>query len=326
MRCALRVFEFHPARRKVLGKGIGYGKTILFGEMFAVFGIPVIASALSMTAEAEAVQAASGGWDIQDGRREAKGYKEEKKGMQIESLERIFKHLRFRPEHIRILLGGDLPAMSGIGATGASSVAIVRALAAEFNLRLSDDEVNAAAYQAEIAYHGPTTSGIDNMISTYGAIIALTRGEPNVVRKMKLKEPVEVVIGDTGIIANTKTLLAALGERKKKSPERYGRMLQEARQIAEEAMAGIERFDLAGIGRLMDRNQSLLKEAEISCPELDLLVDLCRKAGALGAKLTGSGGGGCMLALTPGKELQEKVALAVESHGFQALRAKLGIN
>jgi len=308
-----------------LGKGIGYGKTILFGEMFAVFGIPVIASALSMTAEAEVVPTASGGWDIRDDRREAKGYKEEKKGMQIESLERIFKHLRFRPEHIQILLGGDLPAMSGIGATGASSVAIVRALAGEFNLRLSDDEVNAGAYQAEIAYHGPTTSGIDNMVSTYGGIICLTRGEPNVVRKMKLREPVEVVIGDTGIIANTKTLLAALGERKKSSPERYGRMLQEARQIAEAAMADIERFDLKGIGRLMDRNQSLLKEAEISCAELDLLVDLCRKAGALGAKLTGSGGGGCMLALTPGKGLQEKVASDIESRGFQALRSRLGV-
>jgi mevalonate kinase len=309
-----------------LGKGIGYGKTILFGEMFAIFGIPVIASALSMTADAEVVQTASGGWEIRDERREAKGYKEEKKGMQIESLERVFQHLRFRPGHMRIRLSGDLPAMSGIGATGASSVAIVRALAEEFNLRLSEDEVNAAAYQAEIAYHGPTTSGIDNMISTYGAIIALTRGEPNVVRKMKLREPVEVVIGDTGIIANTKTLLAALGERKKNSPELYGRILHNARQIAEEAMNSIERFDLEGIGRLMDRNQSLLKEADISCPELDLLVDLSRKAGALGAKLTGSGGGGCMLALTPGKELQEKVASAIESRGFQALRSRLGVN
>jgi mevalonate kinase len=164
------------------------------------------------------------------------------------------------------------------------------------------------------------------MISTYGAIIALTRGEPNVVRKMRLKEPVEVVIGDTGIIANTKTLLAALGERKKSSPERYGRIMQDARQIAEEAMNGIQRFDLEGIGRLMDRNQSLLKEADISCPELDLLVDVSRKTGALGAKLTGSGGGGCMLALTPGKSLQDKVASAIESQGFQALRSRLGVN
>ena len=309
-----------------MGRGIGYGKTILFGEMFAIFGVPVIASALSMTAEAEVVQTASGGWEIKDERREAKGYKEEKKGMQIESLERIFKHLRFRPEHLRILLGGDLPAMSGIGATGASSVAIVRALSEEFHHRLTDDEINAAAYQAEIAYHGPTTSGVDNMVSTYGGIICLTRGEPNVVRKMRLKEPVEVVIGDTGIIANTKSLLAALGERKKSSPDRYRRLLSGAQQIAEEATVSIEAGDLEEIGRLMDRNQSLLREAEVSCPELDLLIDLCRGAGALGAKLTGSGGGGCMLALTPGKDLQEKVASAIETKGFQALRSRLGVN
>jgi mevalonate kinase len=309
-----------------VGKGIGYGKTILFGEMFAVFGVPVIASALSTTAEADVVQTASGGWDIRDSRREAKGYKEEKKAMQLESLERIFRHLRLRPEHVRIMLAGDLPAMSGIGATGASSVAIVRALSEEFHLRLTDDEVNAGAYQAEIAYHGPTTSGIDNMVSTYGGIICLTRGEPNVVRQMKWKEPVEVVIGDTGIIANTKTLLAALGDRKKNSPERYARMLQDARQISDAAMAAIERLDLTAIGRLMDRNQSLLKDAEVSCPELDLLVDVCRKAGALGAKLTGSGGGGCMLALTPGKALQEGVARAIEAKGFQTIRARLGVN
>jgi len=309
-----------------LGKGIGYGKTILFGEMFAIFGVPVIASALSMTAEAEVAQTASGGWKIKDERREAKGYKEEKKAMQIESLERIFKHLRFRPEHLRILFGGDLPAMSGIGATGASSVAVVRALSEEFNLRLTDDEVNAAAYQGEIAYHGPTTSGVDNMVSTYGGVICLTRGEPNVVQKMRLKEAVEVVIGDTGIIANTKTQLEALGERKKSSPERYGRILQGAQQIAKEAMASIEVFDLKEIGRLMDRNQSLLQEAGVSCPELDLLIDICRGAGALGAKLTGSGGGGCMLALTPGKESQQRVASAIEAKGFQAFRSRLGVN
>ncbi len=309
-----------------MGRGIGYGKTILFGEMFAIFGIPVIASALSMTAEAEVVPTGSGGWEIKDERREAKGYKEEKRAMQIESLENIFRHLRFRPENLRIRLTGDLPAMSGIGATGASSVAIMRALSEEFKLGLTDDEINAGAYQAEIAYHGPTTSGVDNMVSTYGGIICLTRGEPNRVERMKWQKPVEVVIADTGIIANTKTLLAALGERKKKAPQHYGRLLGEARRIAGEAMDALKRFDLKRIGQLMDGNQSVLSEAEISCPELDLLIDRSRRAGALGAKLTGSGGGGCMLALTPGKDLQAKVASAIEAEGFQAFRSILGVH
>ncbi|HSR11437.1 MAG TPA: mevalonate kinase [Thermodesulfobacteriota bacterium] len=308
-----------------MGKGSGYGKAILFGEVVAIFGVPVIASALSVVAEAEVVQTSSGGWRIDDERREAKGYKEEKRGMQLESLERIFRFLGRRPENLRIRVGGDLPAMSGIGATGATSVAIVRALCDEWKISLSDDDVNACSYQAEIAYHGPTTSGVDNMVSTYGGVICLTRGERNVVRRMRWSAPVEVVIGDTGIVANTRNQLAALAERKAKWPDRYNRILSAAAAISREAVAAIENSDFAEIGRLMDRSHSLLQEAEVSCPELDRLVDMCREAGAVGAKLTGSGGGGCMLALTPGEDLQDRVASALESRGFQTVRSKMGI-
>jgi mevalonate kinase len=309
-----------------LGMGSGYGKTIFFGEHFTVYGTPVIAFALSMTADAEVVRTVSGGWDIRDDRQESKGYKEEKRKMQIESLERIFKYLNFHPEHLRIKLSGDLPAISGIGATGASSVAIVRALSDEFHLNLNDDEVNAASYQAEIAYHGPKTVGIDNIVATYGGIISLTKGDPDVIQKIKLREPVEIVIGNTGIVANTKTMLNGFAERKKRFPEKYGQLIDNANQIAQEAMKAIETFDLRKIGRLMDQNDLLLKEAELSCPELDFLVQLSRQEGALGAKQTGSGGGGCMLALTPGKALREKVASAIERERFQAIRTMVGMN
>lgn len=309
-----------------MGKGKGYGKTIFFGEHFTVYGTPVIAFALSMTADAEVIKTGSRGWDICDDRQESKGYKEEKKKMQIDSLERIFKYLNFYPEHLRIVLSGDLPAVSGIGATGASSVAIVRALSDEFHLGLTDDEVNAASYQAEIAYHGSKTVGIDNMVATYGGIISLTKGDPDVTKRIKLKEPVEIVIGNTGIVANTKTMLNGFVERKERFPEKYGQLIDKANEIAEKAMKSIEAFELEEIGKLMDRNHSLLKEAELSCPELDFLVHLCRQEGAWGAKQTGSGGGGCMLALTPGKALQEKVALAIEWKGFQAIRTMVGMN
>jgi len=309
-----------------MGKGSGYGKTIFFGEHFTVYGPPVIAFALSLTADTEVTKAESGGWTIQDDRQESKGYKEEKKKMQIESLERIFNYLNFHPEHFRIALSGDLPAISGIGATGASSVAIVRALSDEFRLNLTDDEVNAASYEAEVAYHGPKTVGIDNMIATYGGIISLLKGEKAVVKKIRLKEPVEVVIGNTGIVANTKAMLNGFAERRKKFPEKYGSLIDQAKEVAERAMISIEAFDLEGIGRLMDANHLLLKDAEVSCPELDSLVRLSRREGAWGAKQTGSGGGGCMLALTPGKALQERVARAIEREGFQVIRTRVGVS
>jgi mevalonate kinase len=76
----------------------------------------------------------------------------------------------------------------------------------------------------------------------------------------------------------------------------------------------------------MNENQTILQGIEVSSPELDMLVDLARKQGAIGAKLTGGGGGGCMVALTPGKDLQEKVASAIEKAGFQVLRTKVGAN
>jgi len=309
-----------------VGRGRGFGKTIFFGEHFTVYGPPVIAFALSLTADAEVIQTESGGWKIHDDRQESKGYKEEKRKMQIESLERIFKYLDFYPEHLRIVLAGDLPAISGIGATGASSVAIVRALSDEFRLNLTDDEVDAASYEAEIAYHGPKTVGIDNRIATYGGIISLIKGERDVIKKIKLKEPVEIVIGNTGIVANTKTMLNVFSERRERFPEKYGSLIDEANRIAERAMRSIEAFDLEEIGRLMDQNHLLLKEAEVSCPELDFLVHLSREEGAWGAKQTGSGGGGCMLALTPGKALQERVARAIEREGFQAIRTMVGVN
>ena len=91
------------------------------------------------------------------------------------------------------------------------------------------------------------------------------------------------------------------------------------------ARKALEEFDLTKVGRLMNENHRLLQEIEVSCKELDYLVNLAREQGAFGAKLTGGGGGGCIVALTPGKDLQEAVATAIEQQGFKVLRTKIGI-
>ena len=168
-----------------MGKGIGFGKVILFGEHFAVYGVPVIISAISLTTDATVKKTKCKGILINDERLGTPGYTEEKKQMQLESLKRMFKKLGLHTLSIEITLNGKLPAFSGIGASAASSVAIARAVTSEFGLRLTDDEVNAAAFEAEKAYHGEETAGVDNIASTYGGLIWFEKGESPKIERMK---------------------------------------------------------------------------------------------------------------------------------------------
>jgi mevalonate kinase len=206
-------------------------------------------------------------------------------------------------------------------------VAIARAIAEEFNLDLSDERINDVAYEAEKAYAG-NPSGIDNTAATFGGLIWFKKdlaGGSNMIEQLRIREPVEIVIGNTGIVANTKAMVVGVAERKKQNPDKYAAIFGQAEELAHKGRRALKEFDLCQVGKLMDENHRLLQEIEVSCKELDYLVDLAREMSAFGAKMTGGGGGGCMLALTPGKKLQEAVAGAMENEGFKVLKTKIGI-
>ncbi len=310
-----------------IGRGSGFGKVILFNEHFVVHGVPGIVSAIESTAYAEARKTGDG-VIVRDERKGAKGYTEQKTMQQKDSLDRMLKAmgLSMGQVSLEISLGGNLPSFSGIGASAASSVAIARAIAAELMLDLPDEKINDIAYEAEKAYAG-TPSGIDNTAATYGGLIWFKKalgGTPNTIERLTIKEPVEIVIGNTGIVADTKAMVAGVAARMKRDPEKYDRLCKEAEELVTTARKALDGFDLRRVGELMNENHLQLKAIEVSCEELDYLVSLAREKGAFGAKLTGGGGGGCMVALTPGRMLQERVATAIENAGFNVLRTKIG--
>jgi len=312
-----------------MGKGSGFGKTILFGEHFVVHGVAGIASAVDSVADAE-VKIVQNGINITDERTGAKGYAEKKKLQQLESIERMLIAMNMDPKKVAIdiWLGGDLPGFSGLGASAASSVAIARAIAQEFKLDLSDEKINNIAYEAEKAYAG-NPSGIDNTAATFGGLIWFKKNlitGLNEIEQLKIPEPVEIVIANTGIVANTKAMVAGVAQRKEKNPQKYDVIFKQAEELAIKGKLALQLFDLRKVGLLMNENHHLLQEIEVSCKELDFLVELAIKKGAIGAKMTGGGGGGCILALTPGKVLQEKVARAIENEGNEVLRTKIGVN
>jgi len=310
-----------------LGIGIGFGKVILFNEHFVVFGLPAIASAIGAKTTASVERRPGSGVELVDNRPETKGYKAEKFTQQKESLDRMLKFMNIdiTRNAFKITLAGDLIAASGVGASAASCAAIARAFSDELGLNYSDGKVNEVAYEGEKGYHG-TPSGIDNTAATFGGLIWYKREGPSqLMEHMKLKKPVEIVMGNTGIVADTKVVVAGVKERKEKEPEKYASIFKIAERLAHDARRQLEAFHLEEVGVYMDQNHELLQQIEVSSRELDMLVDLARNNGAFGAKMTGTGRGGYMVALTPGRDLQERVAQAIEKKGFQALRTTIGV-
>jgi len=307
------------------GEGIGFGKAILFNEHFVVYGVPAIVSAIGKYTIAKIEPIDQTGWKLNDNRNATPNYKEDKIDQQKDSINRIIKKMDIdlSKQGIEITLDGTLYCASGIGASAASCVAIARALSNFYNMDLSDEEINEIAYEGEKAYHG-TPSGIDNTASTFGGLIWFEKGEKNVMDRIDLQNPVEIVMGNSGKVANTSAAVAGVRERKEKYPEKYDEIFARAENIAYLAKAALEEEDYHELGKLMNENHKLLQQIEVSSKELDFLVKLARDAGALGAKLTGGGLGGNIIALTPGKDLQERVANAIEKEGFQTVKTVIG--
>jgi mevalonate kinase len=337
-------FSYRVSIKKgtALATGNGFGKVILFGEHFVVYGLPAIASAVSDSTVAEAIvikgktlvdKAGPGtfvlegpGWKLFDARPETPGYKVEKAPEQKRSIDLMLALLKIDTAKtpLKITLAGNLKAASGVGASAASCAAIARALSGLFNLGLTDAQINEVAHEGEKGYHG-TPSGIDDTAATYGGLFLFKKGQPkNQVDLINTKGPVEIVMGNTGLTASTTKVVDGVKERRAADPKKFDRIFSDAEKIVHESKKALEAGDLIKVGELMDQNHELLVEIGVSGEMLDRLVGIARKEGAFGAKITGTGVGGYMVALTPGRDLQERVAEAMEKAGFAVLRTSIG--
>jgi mevalonate kinase len=299
-----------------MGTGSGKGKAILFGEHFVVYGNPAIAAGISSVTTAKLTRVRSFGHTLVDNRPAMPGYKEKKYEEQKTSLENILKHLNIDTTRMgfQIDLEGDLVCASGIGASAASCVAIVRSLNDEFKLGLNDEQVNEAAYEGEKGYHG-TPSGLDNTVSTYGGLVWFERdlsGGPPKFERLKLKKAVHLVIASTGITASTTVVVGAVKIRKEADPKWFDSISEKYNQVVHDGKDALIQLDLPKVGELMNKNHELLQELSVSCEELDNLVKVARENGAIGAKMTGTGRGGNMIALAPDEDTAKQIAESLE--------------
>jgi mevalonate kinase len=286
------------------------GKIILFGEHAVVYGRPALAVPVTQVqATATVSENSRGGVWI-----EAPNINLSSAISQLAPehplvavINSVFTTLGIaRPPACTVYLQSTIPVASGLGSGAAVSVAILRALSAYLGRPLTDAQVNGLAFQAEKLYHG-TPSGIDNTVVTYARPVYFVKGQP--IKTFRVGASFTLVIGDTGISAPTKESVGALRSLREADPTRWEKIFSQVGEIVWDARQAIERGDTPALGELMDANHALLQEMTVSCTELDTLTEAARKAGALGAKLSGSGRGGNMIALV----LKEKAPAMAET-------------
>jgi mevalonate kinase len=222
------------------------------------------------------------------------------------------EHLAGSPPDATLTIHSTIPIASGLGSGTAVSTVIVRALAGYMGRELTSATVSRLVYEVEKLHHG-TPSGIDNTVVAYGRPVFFVRDET--LETFGVGTALQLLIGDTGIASPTRVAVGDVRRGWEQDGERYERLFSEVGEIVREARALIERGDdMARLGVLMDRNHELLREMAVSSPELDHLVAAAGAAGALGAKLSGAGRGGNMIALTTVSE-RARVAEALRRAG-----------
>ena len=309
-----------------MANGAGFGKTIFIGDHFVLRSVPAIVAALPYETVATVEKIDGEGWTLEDNRSEVPGYKEKKKEQQVDSINRILDVMKIdsKLNPIKITYGGNLLAGSGVGASAASCVSLARALNSEFKLNLSIEEINHVGWEGEFAYHG-TPSGVDNTASTYGGVLLYqVKNEQKHFEQIDVKKPLDVVLANSGVTSDTSTLGAFVDQIRDGNPDLFEKRLKTITDQALEIKTALETGDLEKVGSIMTENHKILIDMGLSHEKLIYLCNLAIEIGALGAKVTGGGRGGYMVALTPGKDLQKSVAVAMEQEGYKVIRATLG--
>jgi mevalonate kinase len=271
------------------------GKIILCGEHAVVHGTDALVVGLGAGVTATALP--SDGWSLT-----TNGHRLESNEPSLLALERVGKYLAAEPH--ALVVEASMPLGVGLGGSAAMAVAVARAIAEARGETLSNERTFAAAQVWERVFHG-NPSGVDAAAATYGGCLLYNRAEfaqraaagtlePTRVSSL---ETLHLAVAVAGPPSLTSTMVERVASHKQRDEGMFQANLAEIQNIVSEARTCIERGSLTRLGTLMCQNHAVLRRWDVSTPELDQACKLALNGGAWGAKLTGAGGGGCVVAL-----------------------------
>ena len=282
------------------------GKIYLFGEHAVVYGETAVACAVELRTRVRAEVADSVIIQSQISRT---GIDFEKHPYVSAVVEKMREFVPF--EGVSISVDSEIPVGPGLGSSAAVTIASIGALNVLFGCGLSLEEIAKIGHEIEIRVQG-AASPTDTYVSTFGGVVTIPE-------RRKLKTPdCGIVVGDTGVFSSTKELVANVRKLRETYPELIEPLMASIGKISRIGESLVLSGDYPSIGRLMNVNQGLLDALGVNSLELSDLIYSARAAGAFGAKITGAGGGGCMVALTAPEKCTD-VAKAISGAGGEAI-------
>ena len=293
------------------------GKIILLGEHAVVYGRPALAAPIPLAVEARVVDSADTvllipRWGIEQ---RVPPTTENPQGL-TGILALLLKRLDLASRSLTIEAFPNVPRAMGLGGSSALAVAVIRALSDHFKLDLSNERVNELAFECEKAAHG-TPSGVDNTIATYGSTLMFENTGVPSFQEVRPARSVSIAVGISGKESLTATTVAQVRRAWERQPERYERIFDQIGDLTRAGTEALRDGAYQELGELMNLCQGYLNALQVSTPELEELIHIARSCGAVGAKLTGGGGGGSVIALCP--DGATDVVEAMQNSGFEAL-------
>ena len=298
------------------------GKIILSGEQFVVLGAPAVAMAVDLYSTIDVMPSQSGRIEVTadiplhlvgDAAKRSSVTKNQELLEPLRlAVSATLDHLASKERSMHVDANCEIPIGAGLGSSASTAVATISAVAKSRETLLDRREIFKLAFIPENYLHGHP-SGVDQATCTYGGIIQFRK--PSKIKAINVKRPPMILVCDSGVHRSTKALVGSVVKRSRKQTDRFRTHLEEITTLSNGVVKALRDEDDNELGSLMNRNHELLRQIGVSTPRLDRLVAKARKAGALGAKLTGAGGGGCIISLCADKKIQSNIATELRREG-----------